>query len=84
MSSWSNCFVPGNMVFDDLLIPSVGDFLAASESAINLPYTAVYLGVGFAVLRAVEENVRQRRPTGLRTAARLSFRHPPSGGEDER
>ena len=52
------------MVFDDLLIPSVGDFLAASESAINLPYTAVYLGVGFAVLRAVEENVRQRRPQG--------------------
>ena len=59
-----NCFVPGNMVFDDLLIPSVGDFLATSESAINLPYTAVYLGVGFAVLRAVEENVRQRRPKG--------------------
>lgn len=59
-----NCVVPAEMVFDDLLIPSVGDFLAANESAINLPYTAVYLGVGFAALRAVEENVRQRQPKG--------------------
>jgi alkylation response protein AidB-like acyl-CoA dehydrogenase len=59
-----NCFVPVDMVFDDLLIPSVGDFLATNESAINLPYTAVYLGVGFAVLRAIEENVQQRHPKG--------------------
>jgi alkylation response protein AidB-like acyl-CoA dehydrogenase len=59
-----HCFVPAEMVFDDLRIPSAGDFLAANESAINLPYTAVYLGIGCAVLRAVEENVRQRRPTG--------------------
>jgi alkylation response protein AidB-like acyl-CoA dehydrogenase len=59
-----NCFVPGDMVFDDLLIPSVGDFLATNESAINLPYTAVYLGVGAAVLRAIAENVRERHPKG--------------------
>ncbi|HKA55555.1 MAG TPA: acyl-CoA dehydrogenase family protein [Candidatus Binatia bacterium] len=59
-----NCFVPAAMVFDDLLIPSVGDFLATNESAINLPYTAVYLGVGLAVLRAIAENVRERQPKG--------------------
>lgn len=63
-----DCFVPGNMVFDDLLIPSVGDFLATSESAINLPYTAVYLGVGFAVLKAATEAVQQRRPKGYTQA----------------
>jgi len=59
-----NCFVPADMVFDDLLIPSVGDFLATNESAINLPYTAVYLGVGLAVLRAITDNVRERQPKG--------------------
>ena len=32
-----HCFVPAEMVFDDLWIPSAGDFLAANESAINLP-----------------------------------------------
>jgi len=59
-----NCFVPAAMVFDDLLIPSIGNFLATNESAINLPYTAVYLGVGFAVLRAITDSVRQRQPKG--------------------
>jgi alkylation response protein AidB-like acyl-CoA dehydrogenase len=59
-----NCFVPADMVFDDLLIPGVGDFLATNESAINLPYIAVYLRIGFAVLRAIAENVRQRQPKG--------------------
>jgi Acyl-CoA dehydrogenase, C-terminal domain len=59
-----HCFVPEEMVFTDLLIPNVGDFLAANESSINLPYTAVYLGVGCAVLRAIAENVRQRHPSG--------------------
>jgi alkylation response protein AidB-like acyl-CoA dehydrogenase len=59
-----NCFVPSEMVFDDLLVPSIGEFLAANESAINLPYTAVYLGVGFAVLRTITEYVQQRQPKG--------------------
>src|SRR5437867_2551047 len=30
-----NCFVPADMVFNDLLLPRVGDFLATNESAIN-------------------------------------------------
>jgi alkylation response protein AidB-like acyl-CoA dehydrogenase len=59
-----DCFVPEAMVFTDLLTPNIGDFLATHESAINLPYTAVYLGVGWAVLRAIAENVRQRHPPG--------------------
>jgi len=59
-----NCFVPAAMVFDDLVIPSIGNFLATNESAINLPYTAVYLGVGFAVLRAITDSVRRRQPKG--------------------
>jgi alkylation response protein AidB-like acyl-CoA dehydrogenase len=58
------CFVPAEMVFDDLLIPSIGNFLATNESVINLPYTAVYLGVGFAVLRAISDYVCQRQPKG--------------------
>jgi alkylation response protein AidB-like acyl-CoA dehydrogenase len=59
-----HCFVPEEMVFTDLLVPNIGDFLAANESSINLPYTAVYLGVGWAVLRAIAEHVRQRHPSG--------------------
>ena len=59
-----HCFVPKEMVFNDVLIPRVGDFLATNESVINLPYTAVYLGVGCAVLRAIAENVSQRHPQG--------------------
>src|SRR5262249_47369883 len=42
------CFVPADLVFDDPPVPSIPEFVAANESAINLPYTAVYLGVGFA------------------------------------
>jgi alkylation response protein AidB-like acyl-CoA dehydrogenase len=59
-----NCFVPGELVFAELLIPSIGEFWAANESLINLPYTAVYMGVGLAILEAVTQSVRQRRPKG--------------------
>jgi alkylation response protein AidB-like acyl-CoA dehydrogenase len=52
------------MVFTDLLVPNIGDFLATNESSINLPYTAVYLGVGWAVLHAITANVQQRSPSG--------------------
>ena len=41
-----NCFVPADWAFDELVVPSIGDFLATHESLINLPYTAVYLGLG--------------------------------------
>jgi alkylation response protein AidB-like acyl-CoA dehydrogenase len=68
-----DCFVPEAMVFTALLTPNIGDFLAAHESVINLPYTAVYLGVGWAVLRAITAQVQQRYPHGY--AQSLAY-HP--------
>jgi alkylation response protein AidB-like acyl-CoA dehydrogenase len=59
-----DCFVPAELVFDELLIPNIGEFMAASESVLNLPYTAVYMGVGLAMLEAVTTNVHQRQPPG--------------------
>jgi alkylation response protein AidB-like acyl-CoA dehydrogenase len=59
-----DCFVPAELVFDELLIPNIGEFMAASESVLNLPYTAVYMGVGLAMLEAVTTNVQQRQPPG--------------------
>jgi alkylation response protein AidB-like acyl-CoA dehydrogenase len=68
-----HCFVPEEMVFNEVLIPRVGDFLATNESVINLPYMAVYLGVGCAVLLATAENVSQRHLQGY--AQSLAY-HP--------
>ena len=59
-----NCFVPDELAFDDLVVPSIGEFLAAHESMINLPYTAVYLGLGLATLQAIKTVVTARRPKG--------------------
>ena len=73
MVTFESCFVPADMVFDELLIPSIGDFLASHESDINLPYTAVYLGIGFAVLDAI--------PTDNRIWLIHSNRRPAQGPE---
>ena len=59
-----DCFAPEELVFDELLIPNIGEFMALSEAVLNLPYTAVYMGVGLAVLEAVTANVQQRHPPG--------------------
>ena len=59
-----NCFVPDEWVFDDVPIPSIGEFLAKNESMINLPYTSVYLGVGLASLKAIKDIVSKRTPKG--------------------
>jgi alkylation response protein AidB-like acyl-CoA dehydrogenase len=59
-----DCFVPKDAVLGDLLIESVPDFLASNEALVNLPYTAVYLGVGMAALKAAIANVTARRPKG--------------------
>ena len=61
-----DCFVPDEAVLRELTIPSIPDFLRANEHLINLPYIAVYLGVGVAALKAAIENVQQRRPKGYR------------------
>ncbi|MGR8949290.1 MAG: acyl-CoA dehydrogenase family protein, partial [Gammaproteobacteria bacterium] len=68
-----NCFVPDDWAFDELVVPSIGDFLATHESLINLPYTAVYLGLGLAALEAIKTVVSERRPKGY--AQPLSY-HP--------
>jgi alkylation response protein AidB-like acyl-CoA dehydrogenase len=59
-----NCFVPNEWAFDELVVPSIGDFLSTHESLINLPYTGVYLGLGLAALEAIKEIVSQRQPKG--------------------
>ncbi len=68
-----NCFVPNEWAFDELVVPSIGDFLATHESLINLPYTAVYLGLGLGTLEAIKTVVSERRPKGY--AQPLSY-HP--------
>lgn len=59
-----NCFVPADWAFDELVVPSIGDFLATHESLINLPYTAVYLGLGLGAVEAIKNVVKGRRPKG--------------------
>ena len=59
-----NCFVPDEYAFDDVVVPSIGEFLRTNESMINLPYTAVYLGLGLATLQAIKTIVKARRPKG--------------------
>ena len=69
----ADCFVPDDLAFDDVVVPSIGEFLATHESMINLPYTAVYLGLGLATLAAIKAVVQERRPKGY--AQPLSY-HP--------
>lgn len=59
-----DCFVPAEWAFDELVVPSIGDFLATHESLINLPYTAVYLGLGLGAVEAIKKVVKERRPKG--------------------
>ena len=59
-----NCFVEQDWVFDDVVVPSIGDFLSRHESMINLPYTGVYLGLGFAALTTIKAVVAARHPKG--------------------
>jgi len=61
-----DCFVAHESVLDELTIESIPDFLAANEPLINLPYTAVYLGVGVAALNAAIKHVTDRRLKGYR------------------
>ena len=61
---FDRCFVPSSWAFDSPVIPSIGDFLATHESLINLPYTAVYLGLGLATLVAAKQAAQERTPKG--------------------
>ena len=78
-----HCFVQAEMVFDELRIPSAGDFLVANESAINLRIPRCRWGLDVPSCARLKRTCDNADP-GLRAAARLSRRHPPPGGEDER
>ena len=60
-----NCFVPNEAVLGEP-IPKIGEFVHSVEAVLNIPYTAVYLGIGFAALRASIDSVTQRQPKGYR------------------
>lgn len=57
-------FVPDRFAFPELRVEDVTQWLPLAEGPIDLPYTAVYLGVGAAILRASIANVRGRTPKG--------------------
>jgi alkylation response protein AidB-like acyl-CoA dehydrogenase len=59
-----DCLVPAELVFDDIVIPSQPEFMRDADAIINVPYTAVYLGVGFGALRAAVADVKNRVPRG--------------------
>jgi alkylation response protein AidB-like acyl-CoA dehydrogenase len=61
-----NCFVPDEYAIEEFRVPSVGGWLINNEAIFNVPYTGVYLGVGWAALAAAVENVKARVPKGFR------------------
>lgn len=61
-----NCFVPDEYAIEEFRVPSVGGWLINNEAIFNVPYTGVYLGVGWAALNAAVENVKSRKPKGFR------------------
>ena len=58
-----NCFVPNDAVLGEP-IPQIGAFVHSIEAVFNIPYTAVYLGIGLAALQASIDSVTQRQPRG--------------------
>jgi alkylation response protein AidB-like acyl-CoA dehydrogenase len=58
------CFVPAELVFDEILVENLPDFLRDTDAIVNVPYTAVYLGIGFGALRAAVATVKERVPRG--------------------
>ena len=57
-----DCFVSDEFILGEP-IPNMGEWMVANEHW-NISYTAVYLGVGFAALQAIKDNVKQRQPRG--------------------
>ena len=57
-------FVPDEGLYCE--IPNAGRFVSDSEPLYNLPYTAVYLGVGVGALAAAKEAVHKRIPKGYK------------------
>ena len=61
------CFVPNEAVLGEP-IPNIGHFIHSIEAGLNIPYTAVYLGIGVAALQASIDSVTQRQPRGYQQA----------------
>ena len=60
------CLVPDEAVLEELFVPSLPEFLQATDAVVNVPYTAVYLGVGVGALRHAVASVKERVPKGYR------------------
>jgi len=59
-----DCAVPAGAVFEDLPVANMADFMRAAEAVVNVPYTAVYLGIGVGAFHAAVAAVRDRVPKG--------------------
>ncbi|HEV3364575.1 MAG TPA: acyl-CoA dehydrogenase family protein [Acidimicrobiia bacterium] len=59
-----DCFVPDEAVFDEVRVDSLPDFLRGTDAIVNVPYTAVYLGIGVGALRAAIATAKERVPRG--------------------
>jgi alkylation response protein AidB-like acyl-CoA dehydrogenase len=59
-----DCFVPPEAVFEKPVVPSLPDFLRDTDAIVNVPYTAVYLGIGVGAMRAAIAAVKDRVPKG--------------------
>lgn len=62
---FDDTFVPSECVIDERLL-NVGEFLKNFVPPFDLPYTAVYLGVGVAALKAAIAAAHERVPKGFR------------------
>jgi alkylation response protein AidB-like acyl-CoA dehydrogenase len=58
-----DCAVPPEAVLAPP-VPSLPDFLRDTDAVINIPYTAVYLGIGVGAFRAAVAAVKDRVPKG--------------------
>ena len=58
-----NCVVPPEAVLEPP-VPSLPDFLRDTDAVVNIPYTAVYLGIGVGAFRAAIAAVKDRVPKG--------------------
>jgi len=58
-----DCVVPREAVLDPP-VPSLPDFLRDTDAIVNIPYTAVYLGIGVGAFGAAIAAVKDRVPKG--------------------
>jgi alkylation response protein AidB-like acyl-CoA dehydrogenase len=58
-----DCRVPPEAVIEPI-VPSLPDLLRDTDQILNIPYTAVYLGIGVGAFRAAIAAVRERVPKG--------------------